>query len=132
MRYWNTAFQNPDVAGSTVPVRYEPYDMGAVYAFVQGQWLECIADDYAQVHGRAGRMARTPTATRQEADHGQWHPRRPLPRRECSRRAHPFATPARSRSALYPRSSSRQKGRRGEATRTESCDRVGLYPYSKV
>lgn len=55
LRYWNAAFQNPDVAGSAVPVRYEPYDMGAVYAFVQGQWLECIADDYAQVHGRSER-----------------------------------------------------------------------------
>lgn len=55
LRYWNAAFQNPDVAGSAVPVLYEPYDMGVAYAFVQGQWLECIADDYAQVHGRSER-----------------------------------------------------------------------------
>jgi hypothetical protein len=26
-----------------------------VYAFVRNQWLECIADDYAQVHGRSER-----------------------------------------------------------------------------
>ena len=55
LHYWNAAFQNPDVAGSSVPVRYEPYDMGVVYTFVQGQWLECIADNYAQVHGRSER-----------------------------------------------------------------------------
>ena len=55
LRYWNAAFQNRDVAGRSVPVRYEPYDMGVVYAFVQGQWLECVADDYAQVHGRSER-----------------------------------------------------------------------------
>lgn len=40
-----------DVAGLSVPVRFEPYDMGVVYAFIDGQWLECIADNYAQVHG---------------------------------------------------------------------------------
>ncbi len=55
LRYWNAAFQNREIAGSSVPVRYEPYDMGVVYVFVQGQWLECIADDYAQVHGRSER-----------------------------------------------------------------------------
>jgi putative transposase len=55
LHYWNPAFQNSDVAGSSVPVRYEPYDMGVVYAWVSGQWLECIADDYGQVHGRSER-----------------------------------------------------------------------------
>jgi putative transposase len=55
LHYWNPAFRNPDVAGSFVPVRYEPYDMGVVYAFVRDQWLECIADEYAHVHGRSER-----------------------------------------------------------------------------
>ncbi len=55
LRYWNAVFQNREVAGTSVPVRYEPYDMGVVYVFVQGQWLECIADNYAQVHGRSER-----------------------------------------------------------------------------
>lgn len=55
LHYWNPGFQNPEVAGSSVPVRYEPYDMGVVYAWVSGQWLECFADDYAHVHGRSER-----------------------------------------------------------------------------
>ena len=42
-----------DVAGQTVPVRFEPYDMGVAYAYIDGQWLECIADAYTQVHGRS-------------------------------------------------------------------------------
>lgn len=29
--------------------------MGMVYAFIEGQWLECIADEYAVVHGRSER-----------------------------------------------------------------------------
>jgi putative transposase len=41
--------------GQPVPVRYEPYDMGVVYAFLEGQWLECIADVFPLVHGRSER-----------------------------------------------------------------------------
>ncbi|MBV9690882.1 MAG: Mu transposase C-terminal domain-containing protein [Ktedonobacteraceae bacterium] len=55
LRYWNPAFAHPDVTGSQPEVRYEPYDMGVVYVFVRGQWLECLADNYAQVHGRTER-----------------------------------------------------------------------------
>lgn len=55
LHYWNPAFQNSEVAGRSFPVLYEPYDMGVVYAFVRDQWLECIADDYAQVHGHSER-----------------------------------------------------------------------------
>jgi putative transposase len=29
--------------------------MGVAYAFIEGQWLECIADEYAHVHGRSER-----------------------------------------------------------------------------
>jgi putative transposase len=53
LRYWNAAFQNPELAGKMVPVVYEPYDMGVAYVYAGGQWLECIADDYAAVHGRS-------------------------------------------------------------------------------
>jgi putative transposase len=55
LHYWHPAFRTPQVARSAVPVRYEPFDMSVVYAFVEGQWLECIADDFAQVHGRSER-----------------------------------------------------------------------------
>jgi putative transposase len=47
--------QASQVAGQTVHVRYEPFDMGFVYAYIGGQWLECIADAFAQVHGRSER-----------------------------------------------------------------------------
>ncbi len=55
LHYWHPAFRQPQVARSVVPVRYEPFDMSVVYAFVEGQWLECVADDFAQVHGRSER-----------------------------------------------------------------------------
>jgi len=55
LHYWHPAFRQPQVARSAVPVRYEPFDMSVVYAFVEGQWLECVADAFAQVHGRSER-----------------------------------------------------------------------------
>jgi putative transposase len=53
LQYWNERMHAKDIAGDSVPVRFEPYDMGVIYAFIDGQWLECIADNYAQVHGRS-------------------------------------------------------------------------------
>ncbi len=53
LQYWNERMHAKDIAGHVVPVRFEPYDMGMIYAFIDGQWLECIADNYAQVHGRS-------------------------------------------------------------------------------
>lgn len=55
LHYWNESMRSPLVAGQTVPVRYEPYDMGVAYAYIGGQWLEGIADAFASVHGRSER-----------------------------------------------------------------------------
>jgi putative transposase len=55
LHYWNEIMRLPQVIGQTVPVRYEPYDMGVIYAFIDGQWRECVADAYAHVHGRSER-----------------------------------------------------------------------------
>lgn len=55
LHYWNEIMRAPHIAGQTVPVRYEPDDMGVIYAYIEGQWRECIADCYAQVHGRSER-----------------------------------------------------------------------------
>jgi len=55
LHYWHPIMQSPGIAGSVVPVRYEPFDMGVVFAFIGGQWLDCFADQYAQVHGRSER-----------------------------------------------------------------------------
>jgi len=53
LQYWHERMMASDIVGQSVPVRFEPYDMGVVYAYIDGQWLECIADTYAQVHGRS-------------------------------------------------------------------------------
>ncbi len=42
--YWHECMRSPQVARQTVAVRYEPYDMGVLYAYIGGQWIACIAD----------------------------------------------------------------------------------------
>jgi len=53
IQYWHECMRTPSVAGKTVPVRYEPSNMGFAYAYIDGQWVECIADTFLQVHGRS-------------------------------------------------------------------------------
>lgn len=53
LQYWNERLHATGLTGQSVPVRFEPYDMGVIYAFIDGQWLECVADNYAQMHGRS-------------------------------------------------------------------------------
>ena len=53
LHYWHDSMRS--ASGQTVSVRYEPFDMGFVYAYIGGQWIECIADAFAQMHGRSER-----------------------------------------------------------------------------
>ena len=55
LRYYNPLMRSSREAGKRVEVRYEPFDMSLVYAFVDGQWLQCTADAFLQVQGRSER-----------------------------------------------------------------------------
>jgi hypothetical protein len=53
--YWADVFRQPAVERTRVPVRYDPFDAGVAYAYVQGQWVRCISEHYAQFQGRSER-----------------------------------------------------------------------------
>lgn len=36
-----------------MPVRYDPFDAGTSYAFVNGRWVECHSEHYVVFHGRS-------------------------------------------------------------------------------
>lgn len=42
--YWNEQFTDYRISGKQVPVRYDPYNLGYAYAFINGQWLKCISE----------------------------------------------------------------------------------------
>jgi putative transposase len=53
--YWCQAFNDAEVEGTAVAVRYDPFDVGVSYAFVRGHWIECRSDYYALLRGRSER-----------------------------------------------------------------------------
>lgn len=79
-RYDCAAFHDPDVRGTKVDVRLEPFDRSTAYAFVKGQWHVCrsthahLLKDRGEVEVRlaamelTARLKRTPKA-KELADH---------------------------------------------------------------
>ncbi len=53
--YWSEHFRNPTWETRQVSVRYDPFDVGTAYAFVDGQWVECHSECYTVLHGRSER-----------------------------------------------------------------------------
>jgi transposase InsO family protein len=71
--YWADAFVAPEVEGTPVPVRYDPFDAGLAYAFVQGRWVRCISEHHARFAGRSEREIQLASAElrRRQQRHGQ-------------------------------------------------------------
>ena len=51
--YWSEAFRDPEVEGTKVPVRYDPFDVGVAYAYVKGRWVKCISQHYSIFEGHS-------------------------------------------------------------------------------
>ncbi len=59
--YWCKAFLDPQIRGSVVAVRYDPFDIGVAYAFVHGQWVECQSEHYTVLKGHSEREMKLAT-----------------------------------------------------------------------
>jgi transposase InsO family protein len=51
--YWCEAFRNPQVERTQVAVRYDPFDVGKAWAYVDHRWFECHSEYYAIFRGRS-------------------------------------------------------------------------------
>lgn len=40
--YWNSEFRNPRIAGSSLPVRYDPWDASSVYVWFKDRWVHAV------------------------------------------------------------------------------------------
>jgi hypothetical protein len=71
--YWSDAFLDPELAGTQVPVRYDPFDAGLAYAFVKQRWVRCISEHHARLACRSEREIQFATAElrRRHQRHGQ-------------------------------------------------------------
>ncbi len=60
--YWSDAFRNPEVEKTRVDIRYDPFDAGLAYAYVDGRWVRCISEHYAIFKGRSEREIKLASA----------------------------------------------------------------------
>jgi len=53
--YRAKALDAPEVHYQQVPVRYDPFDIGIIYAYVQKRWIQCRSGYYLQFKGHSER-----------------------------------------------------------------------------
>jgi len=53
VHYWSEVFRDPSIENCEVAIRFDPFDIGTVYAFVNRRWTECHSEYYAVLHGRS-------------------------------------------------------------------------------
>ena len=51
--YYCPEFQRPNVVGTRVQVRYDPWDISVIYCFVEGHWVRCYSQFYAILKGKS-------------------------------------------------------------------------------
>lgn len=51
--YWCEDFRRADIEKTHVEVRYDPFDIGTAYAFVEGRWVECIGEYHHVFQGHS-------------------------------------------------------------------------------
>jgi putative transposase len=50
--YWNDLMYRPDILGTQVPVRYDPFNVGIAYAYLDKTWVRCTSEHYPTFHNR--------------------------------------------------------------------------------
>jgi putative transposase len=53
--YFSKAFACRKVVETQVPVRYDPFNIGLAYAYVEGRWVQCVSEYYLQLRGHTER-----------------------------------------------------------------------------
>jgi transposase InsO family protein len=51
--YWSDRFLEPGIENESVPVRYDPFDLGTAYAYVRKQWVACRSQHFGAFQGRS-------------------------------------------------------------------------------
>jgi putative transposase len=79
--YWHDALRHPDVEGTHVPVRYDPFNVGIIYAYVRGQWIRCRSQYYAVLQGHSAKELAVATEILRQQARGHHHAATITPRR---------------------------------------------------
>jgi hypothetical protein len=71
--YWSGSFQSPMVENQQVPIRYDPFDAGTAFAFVERRWVRCHSEYYTFLHGHSEKelMIASNELRRRQQSHSQ-------------------------------------------------------------
>jgi putative transposase len=71
--YWSNSFRDPQIENTSVHIRYDPFNIGIAYAFVRGQWVQCISQYYAEFQGRSEKELKLASAElrKRQQNHAQ-------------------------------------------------------------
>lgn len=50
--YWHDLMYRPDILGTQVAVRYDPFNVGVAYAYLDHTWVRCTSEHYVTFHNR--------------------------------------------------------------------------------
>jgi hypothetical protein len=53
--YFSKAFDSQKVQGTQVFVRYDPFNIGLAYAYVEGRWVKCLSEYHLRLRGHSER-----------------------------------------------------------------------------
>ncbi|WP_342559806.1 TnsA endonuclease N-terminal domain-containing protein [Psychrobacillus sp. FSL W7-1457] len=50
--YWCEQFRNPKIEATELEVKYDPFNIGIAYAFIDNQWVKCLSEQYKYLNGK--------------------------------------------------------------------------------
>jgi putative transposase len=59
--YWCDEFRHPEVAKTNIPIKYDPWNLGIAYAYVNKRWHKCISEHYSILKGHSEKEVKTAT-----------------------------------------------------------------------
>ncbi|UUV23642.1 MULTISPECIES: Mu transposase C-terminal domain-containing protein [Lysinibacillus] len=50
--YWCDEFRNPRIESTSVEVKYDPFNIGIAYVFINNKWVKCLAEEFKYLNGK--------------------------------------------------------------------------------
>jgi transposase InsO family protein len=71
--YWSGSFHSPTVENQQVPIRYDPFDAGTAFAFIERRWVRCHSEYYTALQGHSEKelMIASNELRRRQQSHSQ-------------------------------------------------------------
>ena len=50
--YWCEQFSNPKIENTHIEIKYDPFNIGIAYAFIDNRWVKCLSEQYKYLNGK--------------------------------------------------------------------------------